>query len=113
MSGIELDTKPFPTYHEIIIFGFGFSVNDINYGWHKKKLYRLPYSKDGRYYELLELKQQRNTGVLGYFVRRAFLSMKQLELITHKIYQEVSILKSDIPFHSALRPNTLKWRKLF
>ena len=57
-----------------------FKYKSLTYGWFQKELYRLPYNKDLRYYELKKLKPTGNRYNLGGCKK----SIKQLEFLTKR-----------------------------
>jgi hypothetical protein len=80
-----------------IYFKKGFYFNGYLYGWHKKKLFRLPKVTKKGYLPLLELKPCKE--VNGYNVGRCKKSIKQLEAITTDInYIYEKIMHDDCPF---------------
>ena len=86
-------------------FKKGFTYLNKPYGWHKKKLYKLPYKHHNinRWYDLLECAEWWNTNKtkqLGYFLGNQRKSSLQLKQMTGKI-KEVNLKinkDSDCPF---------------
>ena len=84
--------------NDIIHFSYGFEIGGKKYGWHEKKLWRLPYSENGRFYELNELKSQNNNGTHGYVINNKFLSLKAIKELTTNVDEEITIISKDCPF---------------
>ena len=59
-------------------FTFGFEYNDIKFGFKDKKLFRLPYSKDGRQYWLHEIKPHLCNGTICYNICRKKMTKKRV-----------------------------------
>lgn len=56
-----------------------FKYKNLTYGWYQKELYRLPYNKDMRYYELKKLKRSKDS---RYKLGGCKKSIKQLKYLT-------------------------------
>jgi hypothetical protein len=67
------------------IFKYGFTYQGIPYGWSKKQLYRLPYSKEQKHYKYEKQELIKVGNRFGYLVARDRKSMKQLEKMTEEI----------------------------
>lgn len=81
----------------VLTFNYGFSYKNIDFGWNKKKLYRLPQIIGKRYFTLNEVKK---TADNRYIIYDTLKSVKQLQEMTVKIPKiEISIVKGDdVPF---------------
>jgi hypothetical protein len=80
----------------ILKFKYGFYHENILFGWHKQRLYRLPQMIGTRFYPLKEVKQNK-AGL--WYVYRSLLSHPQLVSMTVVINQEVQVIKDeDVPF---------------
>lgn len=83
-----------------MIFSVGFEYKDVRYGFSKKKLYRLPYEKDGRHYGLMVMPQINVGNKKGYRIQRDKLSINRIKNITIAVSWEVEqVFKhKDCPF---------------
>jgi hypothetical protein len=88
------------TDNEVInVYRFGFVFNKVNFVWHKKELYRMPYESNSRCYEKRLLKQQKVGNSIGYWICGTFKSMKNLKEITKEVnIEEIEFVESEIPF---------------
>ena len=80
----------------IMKFFFGFTLDDVvYYGWHDKKLYRLPFTRLGREYGLKEIKPFQKVAV--YNIQKNQMTIGKLKLLTKKfdVPKEIVIVKSD------------------
>ena len=80
-------------------FTKGFTYQNKPYGWHDKKLYKLPYKHHdiNRWYNLLECAEWEGK---GYFLGNQRKSFAQLKQMTNEI-EEVNLKvdkESDCPF---------------
>lgn len=83
----------------IINYKYGFRYFNKVYCWKDKKLYRMPFNNKLRWHEKKELKQVKNGITLGYYIDRAFKSMKNLKELTEIINQEETTKPiSECPF---------------
>lgn len=84
----------------ILQFRYGFNINGVPYGWHEKKLYRLPYTnKSNMNFELKEIKQIMVGNNVGYSFKGKRYTLKQLEQLTTAInYNYNQITDKDCPF---------------
>jgi len=85
----------------IINFNFGIIYKNVQYGWYKKQLYRLPHLSDGGYnFGLKKLNQIMVGNKVGYRLSGDKKTFAFLESVTHKInyiYDDFSD-ESDCPF---------------
>ncbi len=81
-------------------FEYGFEYKGARYGFLKKKLYRLPYEKEGRNYGLLIIPQIKIGKTKAYRIQRDKLTINRIQNITQKVAWEVERIErnSDCPF---------------
>jgi hypothetical protein len=79
-----------------ITFRHGFEYKGQPYGWHEKKLYRLPFASGKRHYGLKQLNIINVGKTLGYCCSRKKLSKYQLEAMTEPINVTVNIFESEV-----------------
>lgn len=81
------------------LYKYGFKYKDIIYGWKDKKLYKLPYTKNNRSYELREVPSYVFKTTTLFNVQRDKLSLKNLKARTEIINICLETwLESDCPF---------------
>ena len=79
----------------ILNFKYGFEINGISYGWHDKKLYRLPFKSGLRWYGLKEITRKE----WGYTVGRKKIGINRLKQMTHEIDITIKIVSDNsMPF---------------
>ena len=78
----------------------GIEIGGLRYGWLKKKLFRLPYSRNNRYYYLKEITPKNYNGKIYYILNRQIKSISVLKTLTKDVYWELDIPKKseDCPF---------------
>lgn len=83
-----------------LLFNYGFSVKDMDFGSHSTGIYRLPKLISNRFYPLRKLPKIKGGNKMGYRCNRKFFSIKQLKSILYKIEQVKikEIDKKDCPF---------------
>jgi hypothetical protein len=82
-----------------MIFKYGFEYVGIRYGWNNKKLYRLPYFKNKRAYQLLEIKPIIIGKTIVYNVQRNKITINKLKQRTVKIDWSITVIQDQIcPF---------------
>ena len=80
-------------------FEYGFIYNDVKYGWYKKELYRLPFTRLKRSHGILKIEQRIMNVTPYYIVQRNKLTLKRVEGLTTKVDWKVDVIKSkDCPF---------------
>ena len=80
-------------------FKYGFTHKGQPYGWYKKELYRLPFTKQLRSYSLKQLSLIKIGNKQGYRVSKDKLSLQQLKCMTKEIDFKINIFtNSDTPF---------------
>jgi len=83
----------------MIHFRYGFTYNNLNYGWYNKELYRFPFNKYGKYYSLYKLKLIIIGNNIGYRLSGNKKTLKQLKELTNLInYKYNNFINSDLPF---------------
>jgi hypothetical protein len=84
---------------EVFNFKFGFTYKVIPYGFKDKKLYRLPYNRNFRFYSLKEIKPHLVQGLVCYNCARTKLTINRLKQLTQPIDVQVTIYKNNnLPF---------------
>lgn len=79
-------------------FEYGFEINGIFFGWHEKKLYRLPSIIGNRFYGFRLVSPIKVGNSIGYRVNRKTKSISQLKSITTQFTNPVKISSHvDIP----------------
>jgi len=78
----------------IINFKYGFEYNGFLFGWHKKKLYRLPSTSGNRLYGIKKLSPIKVGNHQGYRIKREKIAIRKLVHITTDINVAVKILKN-------------------
>jgi hypothetical protein len=77
-------------------FKYGLIYMGVQYGWHKKQLYRLPFTRNNRSYNLKLI----NPIVIGsttcYNLQRNKVTIKRIETLTTKIDWFVEVV-TEIP----------------
>lgn len=82
-----------------MIFKYGFEYVGIRYGWNNKKLYRLPYFKNKRAFQLLEIKPFLIGKITVYNIQRNKLTINKLKQRTVKIDWNIEVISDQIcPF---------------
>lgn len=82
-----------------IVFKFGFSYKEVDYGWKDKKLYRFPYVKNKRSYGFKEVPFYIFKTTTVYNIQRTKLTINKLKFLTKPINYTISIIEnSDCPF---------------
>ena len=88
-----------PENQAINVYSFGFEYNSIVFCWHKKELYRMPYTRNKRSYNKRMLSQKKQGNSIGYCIDGDFKSMKILKQLTKQIkYEEIIKKESECPF---------------
>lgn len=85
----------------IINFKYGFEYKNFLFGWHKKKLYRLPSVSNNRNYDLKLLSRIKIGKQEGYRVVRDKKTINQLKELTEQInytYVVNGYKSKDTPF---------------
>jgi len=81
-------------------FENGFEFNGIKYGWHKKKLFRLPIQIGKRFYSLKEMKMREKGKVWNIYNHP--MTINQLKDLTNKQgkvdWEVVEFKNNDTPF---------------
>ena len=84
---------------EIKVYKFGFVFDNITFCWKSKKLYRMPYVKNKRSYEIRQLKLQKVGNSFGYWICGNFKSLTNLREITKVINYELMVtIDNMLPF---------------
>jgi len=79
-------------------FKFGFVYNDVKYGWYKKDLYKLPYTKDKRSYSFKMIKPIIIGSTTVYNIQRNKLTINNLKNRTIKISWNITLIEDKLPF---------------
>lgn len=80
-------------------YKFGFEYKGVIYGWKFKKLYKLPYTKGLRSYQLKEIPMHCPKSTALYNIQRDKFSLKQLKEKTIEINVSIiSLIDYDCPF---------------
>ena len=84
----------------IITFKYGFNQGGVPYGWHEKKLYRLPYTNNyNMSFPLKEINHIMIGNNVGYRIGGNKFTIDQLKEKTVLInYKHSIILDKDCPF---------------
>ena len=78
---------------------YGFSFDDMNFGWINKELFRLPSKKNKRTFCLKKLDSITIGNKVGYRIGGKRFTLEQLEEMTNFIDVEINKLKDkDCPF---------------
>lgn len=72
-----------------ITFTEGFEHKGAKFGWHKKKLYRLPLDAGRNYYSMMEIPAKEFNGVLCYRCRGDRLTINKAREMTVKVLWEI------------------------
>lgn len=81
------------------LYKFGFKLDDVYFGWKNKKLYKLPYIKNNRSYQLKEIPFYcfKSTLVCNLFRRK--YTINKLKQLTTEINIKVNHFEeSECPF---------------
>jgi len=82
-----------------MIFKYGFEYNGTPYGWYKKKLYRLPYTKNRRSYSLKEIPMYCFSSTFVFNISRRKMTINKLKQLTKEINITVSTFgENECPF---------------
>lgn len=77
-------------------FNFGFTYNGVRYGWSKKQLYRLPFNKGFRNYNLKLIKPVIIGSTTCYNLQRNKVTISRVKILTEKVDWKVLVeVKSD------------------
>jgi hypothetical protein len=80
-------------------FKYGFEYLGVRYGWNKKQLYRLPFTRNKRTFELLNVKPFVIGSTTVYNVQRTKLTMNKLKQRTKEVGWSIKEFdKKDCPF---------------
>lgn len=81
------------------LYRFGFIYKGVTYGWLNKKLYKLPYLKNKRSYQLKEIPLNVFKSTIVANIQRNKLTLNKLKFLTTEInYKLLTVEESDIPF---------------
>lgn len=81
------------------LYKYGFEYNGILYGWKNKKLFKLPYVKDKRSYQLKEIPLYLFKATFVANIQRKKLTLNKLKFLTEEInYKLETIEASECPF---------------
>lgn len=81
-----------------MVFSYGFELNGIKYGWHRRHIYRLPYHDGKRFFSLREIKPFRTGTAVCYNIKKVKYTMGRLKTLTTKVQWEVNnISNQDVP----------------
>ncbi len=78
-----------------INFNYGFTFNEVNYGWHKKQLYRLPFNRKNRSYGVKIITPVLIGSTVCFNVQRNKVTINRLKEITKKVDWKIEEIKSD------------------
>lgn len=85
----------------IINFKYGFTYKNLNFGWYKKELYRLPSFSNFRNYPLKKLSKIKINKKEGYRIARDRKTIEQIKELTELInytYVVNGFNNKDTPF---------------
>ncbi len=83
----------------ITTFKYGFEYKNIKYAWKNKKLFRLPYTKDKRSYNIKEIPIYCFKTTLVANIQKNKLTINKMKLLTKNVYWQIeSFENSDCPF---------------
>ena len=81
------------------LYRFGLSYKGVIYGWKNKKLYRLPYTKNKRSYNLKEVPFYVFKSTTVCNLQRDKVTFNKLKFLTEEINMEVESFEEDfLPF---------------
>jgi hypothetical protein len=76
---------------DIISIKFGFKIGDTFFGWCDGKLYQLPYTYNGRYYGLREIKRKAlKNGWVYYRIKRVKVGVEKLRAMLEAVEWDVT-----------------------
>ena len=80
-------------------FKHGFIYMGVRYGWNKKQLYRLPFSRNLRNYDLKLIKPILIGSTTCYNLQRNKVTINRIEKLTTKVDWNIEFLDvADCPF---------------
>lgn len=82
-------------YINTIVFNFGFTFNGVNYGWHQKKLHRLPFIRNQRSYGLKIINPILVGSTICYNIQREKLTINRIKDLTKKVDWKIEEIKTD------------------
>lgn len=74
-------------------FKYGFAYKGIIFGWYKKKLYRLPYIKYKRSYQLKEIPSYVFKSTVVFNICREKKTLNKLKFLTEEINKNINVIK--------------------
>lgn len=81
------------------LYKYGLEYKSVLYGWRDKKLYRLPYTRNLRSYQLKEVPFYCYKSSLVCNLQRTKITLKRLKGMTKEInYTLESFVSDDLPF---------------
>lgn len=81
------------------LYRYGFIYKDVTYGWKNKKLFKLPYVKNNRSYQLKEIPLNCFKSILVVNIQRQKLTINKLKQLTYEINRSItSYLDDGVPF---------------
>lgn len=81
------------------LYKYGFVYKGVTYGWKDKKLYKLPYVKDNRSYQLKQIPLNYFKYTLVANIQREKLTIRKLKDLTFEInYLYTSYIDDGVPF---------------
>lgn len=78
-----------------MLIKYGFTYEGVEYGWYEKKLYRLPFVREGRNYTLKEIKSMRRGKV--YNIQKVQKTVAQIKQMTIEfpVAKDIKVIVSD------------------
>lgn len=80
-------------------FRYGFEYLGVRYGWSKKQLYRLPFIRNNRSYDLKLIHELVIGSTTVYNIQRRKLTINKIKAITIKVDWKAEVIEEQIcPF---------------
>jgi hypothetical protein len=80
-------------------FNYGFEYMGVRYGWNKKQLYRLPFIRNKRSFNLLLVKPFVIGSTTVYNIQRTKVTINRLKKLTKDVSWELELVSVvDCPF---------------
>jgi hypothetical protein len=81
------------------LYKYGFEYKGVLYAWKDKKLFKLPYTKNKRSYNLKEIKPNVFKSTIVYNIQRTKLTINRLKTFTKEINIEIETFnENSCPF---------------
>lgn len=80
-------------------FRYGFEYLEVRYGWNKKQLYRLPFTRNNRSFDLKLINEIVIGSTTVYNIQRKKFTINKIKSITTNVDWNVEIIEKQIcPF---------------